>query len=141
MWHAEDLAETENEIHRYHRLSIVSQHNGGYRIEGATLDQRLCLLHWLRRALRLCPQFITQYFTPALKTALRQQGIARTLYDDTNLRALINAPAACNAPLSAGIYNFCVSTCNIAYCKTTMDTRRSSTRCNKAGRRCAKSIR
>ncbi|MGG7444493.1 stationary phase inducible protein CsiE [Kosakonia oryzendophytica] len=86
----QDLAETENEIHRYHRLSIVSQHNGGYRIEGATLDQRLCLLHWLRRALRLCPQFITQHFTPALKTALRQQGIARTLYDDTNLRALIN---------------------------------------------------
>ncbi|AMO47737.1 Transcriptional antiterminator [Kosakonia oryzendophytica] len=86
----QDLAETESEIRRYHRLSIVPQHNGGYRIEGATLDQRLCLLHWLRRSLRLCPQFITQHFTPTLKTALRQQGIARTLYDDTNLRALIN---------------------------------------------------
>ncbi|WP_312690716.1 stationary phase inducible protein CsiE [Kosakonia sp.] len=86
----QDLVEMENEIRRYHRLSIVPHHNGSYRIEGATLDQRLCLLHWLRRALRLCPQFITQHFTPALKTALKQQGIARTLYDDTNLRALIN---------------------------------------------------
>lgn len=86
----QDIAETDSEIQRYHRLSIVLQHNGSYRIEGASLDQRLCLLHWLRRALRLCPQFITQQFTPALKTALKQQGIARTLYDDTNLRALIN---------------------------------------------------
>ncbi|QOV62913.1 stationary phase inducible protein CsiE [Kosakonia pseudosacchari] len=85
-----DIAETESEIQRYHRLSIVPHPNGGFRIEGAPLDQRLCLLHWLRRALRLCPQFITQQFTPALKTALKQQGIARTLYDDTNLLALIN---------------------------------------------------
>lgn len=86
----QDIDETNSEIQRYHRISIVRQHNGSYRIEGAPLDQRLCLLHWLRRALRLCPQFITQQFTPLLKTALKQQGIARTLYDDTNLRALIN---------------------------------------------------
>lgn len=86
----QDLAETQSEIQRYHRLSIVTHANGSYRIEGTLLDQRLCLLHWLRRALRLCPQFITQHFTPALKNALKAQGIARTLYDDTNLRALIN---------------------------------------------------
>ncbi|XTZ39423.1 stationary phase inducible protein CsiE [Salmonella enterica] len=85
----QDIAETENEIQRYHRLSIVPHQNGSYRLEGATLDQRLCLLHWLRRALRLCPQFITQQFAPALKAALKQQGISRTLYDDTNLHALI----------------------------------------------------
>ncbi|WLI75931.1 stationary phase inducible protein CsiE [Kosakonia sp. H02] len=86
----QDIAETQSEIQLYHRLSIVPHPNGSYQIEGTPLDQRLCLLHWLRRALRLCPQFITQHFTPALKNALKQQGIARTLYDDTNLRALIN---------------------------------------------------
>ncbi|MBM3071393.1 stationary phase inducible protein CsiE [Lelliottia sp. RWM.1] len=86
----QDIAETRDEIQRYHRLDIVSHHDGSYRIEGTALNQRLCLLHWLRRSLRLCPHFVTHQFTPALKTALKQHGIARTLYDDTNLRALIN---------------------------------------------------
>ncbi|MEE9683854.1 stationary phase inducible protein CsiE [Lelliottia amnigena] len=86
----QDIAETRDEIQRYHRLDIATHHDGSYRLEGTALDQRLCLLHWLRRALRLCPHFITQQFTPALKTQLKQLGIARTLYDDTNLRALIN---------------------------------------------------
>lgn len=86
----QDIADTDLEIQRYHRLTITSQQDGSYRIEGTTLDQRLCLLQWLRRGLRLCPQFISQHYTPALKTALRQRGIARTLYDDTNLRALIH---------------------------------------------------
>jgi hypothetical protein len=40
--------------------------------------------------LRLCPHFVSHHFTPALKTQLKQQGIARTLYDDTNLQALVN---------------------------------------------------
>ncbi|MDY1035913.1 stationary phase inducible protein CsiE [Lelliottia sp. CFBP8978] len=86
----QDIAETCDEIQRYHRLNIALHQDGCYRIEGTTLDQRLCLLHGLRRALRLCPGFITQQFTPALKTELKQRGIARPLYDDTNLRALIN---------------------------------------------------
>nr|VUD27671.1 stationary phase inducible protein CsiE [Salmonella sp. NCTC 7297] len=38
----------------------------------------------------LCPTFVTQQFTPALKNALKQRGIARPLYDDINLHALIN---------------------------------------------------
>lgn len=86
----QDIAEANHEIQRYHRLTIISQPDGSYRIEGTTLDQRLCLLHWLRRALRLCPQFIEQHFTPTLKSQLKLQGIARTLYDETNLQALIN---------------------------------------------------
>lgn len=86
----QDIAETRFEIQRYHRLDITTHHDGSYRIEGTTLDQRLCLLQWLRRALRLCPHFVSRQFTPALKTELKQLGIARTLYDDTNLRALIN---------------------------------------------------
>ncbi|QYG83741.1 stationary phase inducible protein CsiE [Citrobacter koseri] len=86
----EDITETGLEIQRYHRLAITTGQNGRYRIEGAALNQRLCLLHWLRRGLRICPTFITQQFTPALKTELKRRGIARTLYDDTNLHALIN---------------------------------------------------
>ncbi|HHG8771767.1 TPA: stationary phase inducible protein CsiE [Raoultella planticola] len=86
----QDIAETGREIQRYHRLTLSSQVDGSYRIEGAVIDQRLCLLHGLRRALRLCPHFIHHHFTPALKTQLKLQGIARTLYDDTNLQALVN---------------------------------------------------
>ncbi len=86
----QDIDEMRMEIQRYHQLDIATQHDGCYLLEGSHLNQRLCLLHWLRRALRLCPHFIAQQFTPSLKIALKQLGIARTLYDDTNLRALIN---------------------------------------------------
>ena len=86
----EDIIGAGLEIQRYHRLAITSTQNGRYQIEGTPLNQRLCLLHWLRRGLRLCPTFINQQFTPALKMELKQQGIARQLYDDTNLQALIN---------------------------------------------------
>ncbi|EIH9429122.1 stationary phase inducible protein CsiE, partial [Escherichia fergusonii] len=87
---SKDLNETSREIAGYHQLTIKTAQNGGFRIEGTELNQRLCLLHWLRRGLRLCPAFINEQFTPALKNALKQCGIERTLYDDTNLRALIN---------------------------------------------------
>ncbi|MCK1969952.1 stationary phase inducible protein CsiE [Franconibacter sp. IITDAS19] len=86
----QDIAETSDEIQRYHRLNIITQQDGSYRIEGTALDRRLCLLHWLRRALRLCPDFVQHNFTPALKSELRQHGIAKALYDDTNLHALVN---------------------------------------------------
>ena len=75
----QDIAETAREIQRYHRLTLSSQVDGSYRIEGAVIDQRLCLLHGLRRALRLCPHFIAHHFTPALKTQLKLQGIARKI--------------------------------------------------------------
>ncbi|WP_072094376.1 stationary phase inducible protein CsiE [Klebsiella sp. RIT-PI-d] len=86
----QDIDEANHEIQRYYRLTINAQPDGSYRIEGTPLDQRLCLLHWLRRALRLCPHFIEQHFTPALKTQMKVQGVARTLYDETNLQALVN---------------------------------------------------
>ena len=86
----QDIADTDHEIRRYHRLTIASLADGSYRIEGTHLDQRLCQLQWLRRGLRLCPHFISQHYAPTLKSALKQRGVARTLYDDTNLRALIN---------------------------------------------------
>lgn len=78
----EDIIGAGLEIQRYHRLAITSTQNGRYQIEGTPLNQRLCLLHWLRRGLRLCPTFINQQFTPALKMELKQQGIARQLYDE-----------------------------------------------------------
>lgn len=85
----EDITETSLEIQRYHRLAITTCQNGCYRIEGTALDQRLCLLHWLRRGLRYADlRHATVY--PGLKNALKQRGIARPLYDDINLHALIN---------------------------------------------------
>lgn len=85
-----DLAETRDELRRAHRLEIVARDDGRLHIEGAPLDQRLCLLHWLRRSLRVCPQFIVKHFAPSLKMRLKEAGISRILYDDTNLRALVN---------------------------------------------------
>ncbi|BDH44919.1 stationary phase inducible protein CsiE [Salmonella enterica subsp. enterica serovar Choleraesuis] len=85
-----DIKEAHQEITRYHRLSITTQRDGSYRIEGSALDQRLCLLHWLRRALRLCPQFIDSQFAPGLKKELKASGMTKALYDDTNLHALVN---------------------------------------------------
>lgn len=85
----QDIADTGDEIQRYHRLRLITQQDGSYRIEGTPLDRRLCLLHWLRRALRLCPHFVQQHFTPALKIQLKQQGILTALYDEKNLQALI----------------------------------------------------
>lgn len=86
----QDIADTSQQIQRHHRLNIITEQDGSYRIEGTALDRRLCLFTWLRRGLRLCPQFIQQRFTPALKVDLRDRGIATALYDDTNLRALVN---------------------------------------------------
>ncbi|MBF3320866.1 stationary phase inducible protein CsiE, partial [Leptospira borgpetersenii serovar Hardjo-bovis] len=34
----QDIAETGDEIKRYHRLSIITQQDGSYRIEGTALD-------------------------------------------------------------------------------------------------------
>lgn len=86
----QDIADTGVEIQRYHRLALITEPDGSYRIEGSALDRRLCLLHWLRRALRLCPHFVQHHFTPALKNQLKQQGITKALYDETNLQALVS---------------------------------------------------
>lgn len=131
----QDIAETRDEIQRYHRLDIVTHHDGCYRIEGSALNQRLCLLHWLRRALRLCPHFVAQQFTPALKTALKQHGIARPLYDDANLRALINfARASFSASLSPATYSFYSFICNIVLFSIIWAIRRSFHPFSAAGR-------
>lgn len=137
----EDITETSLEIQRYHRLAITTCQNGCYRIEGTALDQLLCLLHWLRRGLRLCPTFVTQQFTPALKNALKQRGIARPLYDDINLHALINL---CARRLQKPFEHRDVQFLRLFYsivCYNTMPASpRNSTLCSRFGRSRARNI-
>ncbi|CAI1087506.1 MAG: stationary phase inducible protein CsiE [Serratia grimesii] len=66
----QDIAEVASEIQRFHHLEIDGNPDEGYRIRGSALNQRLCLLHWLRRALRCSPDFIEQYFSLWLQQAL-----------------------------------------------------------------------
>ncbi|MGE9552316.1 stationary phase inducible protein CsiE [Erwinia amylovora] len=85
----QDIAEVAAEIQRYHRLALNQDANGSYRIDGAELDQRLCLLHWLRRGLRLAPDFVRHHFSPAIKQQLKALQIEKALYDEHNLNALV----------------------------------------------------
>ncbi len=84
------LQETGREIQRYHRLTLQSQVDGSYRIGRRRARPTFMSAACAAAGLRLCPQFVNHHFTPALKTQLKQEGIARTLYDDTNLQALVN---------------------------------------------------
>lgn len=59
-----DLAHIESEIRRIYHLTLVAHHDGSYRIEGTILNQRLCLLEGIRRALRLCADKVNHYFLP-----------------------------------------------------------------------------
>ena len=85
----QDIAEVDEEIQRYHRLGIVQQQDGSFLLRGDELDRRLCLLHWLRRALRVSPVFIEGNFIPALRQQLRARQIEKLLYNERNLQALI----------------------------------------------------
>ncbi|WP_338557511.1 stationary phase inducible protein CsiE [Erwinia sp. E_sp_B04_7] len=85
----QDIAEVEAEIQRYHRLALQQDTEGNYRISGAELDQRLCLFYWLRRALRLAPDFVQQHFAPQVKQQLKTRQIEKALYDERNLHALV----------------------------------------------------
>ena len=84
----QDIAEVHEEIQRYHQLGI-DQQDGILSLQGSELDRRLCLLHWLRRALRLSPVFIENTFTPALRQHLQARQIEKLLYSERNLQALI----------------------------------------------------
>ncbi|HEJ9097543.1 TPA: stationary phase inducible protein CsiE [Serratia odorifera] len=66
----QDIAEVASEIQRFHHLDIAGNPDDGYQIMGSTLNKRLCLIHWLRRALRCCPQFVESAFSPPLLHAL-----------------------------------------------------------------------
>lgn len=64
----QDIAETGREIQRYHRLTLASQADGSYRMEGAALDQRLCLLHGCAAAAPV-PAFCQPPFYPGIENA------------------------------------------------------------------------
>ena len=66
----QDIAEVASEIQRFHQLEMQGNPDEGYQIQGSTLNQRLCLLHWLRRALRCSPEFVAQHFGPQLQQAI-----------------------------------------------------------------------
>ncbi|WP_342754025.1 stationary phase inducible protein CsiE [Pantoea sp. MBD-2R] len=85
----QDIAEVAAKIQHYHRLVLRHEASGHYGLIGAELDQRLCLLHWLRRALRLVPDFVQQQFSPALKQHLKRMQTEKALYDEHNLQALV----------------------------------------------------
>ncbi|MFG1174423.1 stationary phase inducible protein CsiE [Erwiniaceae bacterium CAU 1747] len=85
----QDIAEVSLEIQRYHQLIIEQDQQGAIRLSGAQLNQRLCLLHGLRRALRLSPDFVGNYFTPMIRQHLQRNEVSKALYDEHNLQALI----------------------------------------------------
>ncbi|MGL5389585.1 MAG: stationary phase inducible protein CsiE [Serratia sp. (in: enterobacteria)] len=69
----QDIAEVANEIQHFHHLAIGGNPDEGYQIQGSALNQRLCLLHWLRRALRCSPEFVEQHFGPQYQRAMQLQ--------------------------------------------------------------------
>lgn len=85
----QDIAEVEAEIQRYHRLALVKDSQGNIKISGEELDQRLCLLHWLRRALRVAPEFVQNHFAPAVRQQLKALTLEKALWDEHNLQALV----------------------------------------------------
>ncbi|WP_431021974.1 stationary phase inducible protein CsiE [Erwinia rhapontici] len=85
----QDIAEVAEEIQRYHHLAIELDELGALRLRGTHLDQRLCLLHNLRRALRLSPAFIHNDFSSVIKQQLQTLPVDKALYDEHNLVALV----------------------------------------------------
>ncbi|MGK3143339.1 stationary phase inducible protein CsiE [Pantoea sp. C2G6] len=85
----QDIAEVGNEIERYHQLELHQMVDGSFRLHGTELDRRLCLLHNLRRSLRLSQAFVCEHFAAPLRQRLRVMKIEKALCDETNLQALI----------------------------------------------------
>ena len=85
----QDIAKVAEEIQRYHRLVIEQDGQGALSLCGTDLDRRLCLLHGLRRALRLSPSFIHTDFSRAIRQRLHSLSVDKALYDEHNLLALI----------------------------------------------------
>ena len=85
----QDIADVGDEIQRFHQLELHQMVDGSFRIHGTELDRRLCLIHWLRRALRLSQAFVCDHFVPALRQRLKVLKIEKALWDEINLQALI----------------------------------------------------
>lgn len=66
----QDVAAVAGEIQRFHHLDLLLDETGTCRLSGSSLNQRLCFFHWLRRALRISPDFTTQHAAAALHQGL-----------------------------------------------------------------------
>ncbi|CNI13738.1 stationary phase inducible protein CsiE [Yersinia thracica] len=66
----QDIAEVTHEIQCFYHLQLRANADDSCLIQGSRLDKRLCLIHWLRRGVRYCPEFIEHYFAPSLYHAL-----------------------------------------------------------------------
>ncbi|MEG3134016.1 stationary phase inducible protein CsiE [Rouxiella sp. T17] len=67
-----DLAHLAAEIQRLHRLEIATTREQAFELQGAVLDQRICLINGLRRAIRSSPDFLHHHFMPHLEQKLSQ---------------------------------------------------------------------
>jgi transcriptional antiterminator len=85
----QDIAEVGDEIQRYHQLELHQMVDGSFRLHGTELDRRICLIHNLRRCLRLSQDFVSAHFSAALRQRLKALKVEKALYDETNLHALI----------------------------------------------------
>lgn len=86
----QDIAEVASEIQRFHHLDLTITPANQCHIEGTTLNQRLCLLHWLRRGLRISPDFVEQTLSVWLQEALTPLQYGELLGDQPALLSLIN---------------------------------------------------
>ncbi|CNB13956.1 stationary phase inducible protein CsiE [Yersinia similis] len=66
----QDIAEVASEIQRFYHLELNTSADDYCQISGSLLDKRLCFIHWLRRGLRYCPDFVEHHFSPYLYQAL-----------------------------------------------------------------------
>ena len=66
----QDIAEVAKEIQHFYHLEIAGN-PAGYQLRGSVLNQRLCLLQWLRRTLRCSPAFVEHHFGLCYRQALR----------------------------------------------------------------------
>lgn len=85
----QDIAEVALEVQRYHRLVLELDEQGNLLLHGERLNLRLCLLHALRRALRVAPDFVSHHFSQQLRLTLQQRAVSKALYDQRNLQALV----------------------------------------------------
>ncbi|WP_025119814.1 MULTISPECIES: stationary phase inducible protein CsiE [unclassified Serratia (in: enterobacteria)] len=72
----QDIAEVASEIQHFHHLEIGGDPDEGYQVLGSALNLRLCLLQWLRRALRCSPEFVEQHFGPQYQRAMQLQQLS-----------------------------------------------------------------
>ncbi len=82
----QDVADVNHEIAHFHALHITSPTPDEYQLEGSLYDRRQCLIHWLRRALRLTPNGVETLFIPRLNTC---HGHWDTVYHSRQINTLL----------------------------------------------------